>query len=220
MYRYKIYRGINKKIFEERVVSAMQYSATDSRYLCEYFSRYFDIWWDPDKFNWKEASHYLCYYCRNYFDDWWDPDKFDWEKGSRYLCECHSDYFNNWWDSDKFNWEDASYALCKYCHKYFDIWWDSNKFNWKRSEYLLDNCLEHFDKWWDSEKFIWDNCIYMDFNRIAERILGNDAIKNIEKVREFFEGLSKFVDIAEMIVNKIIQKQNELQVRTKQRILI
>lgn len=35
-------------------------------YLCYFHSKYINIWWDPNKFDWYESSLNLCMNCSNY----------------------------------------------------------------------------------------------------------------------------------------------------------
>ena len=40
-----------------------------SDYLCQYYHKYFNIWWDSEKFNWDYAD-YLQKYCQKYKHIW------------------------------------------------------------------------------------------------------------------------------------------------------
>ena len=68
-------------------------------YLCKYCNNNFEIWWDPDKFNWL-WFHYICKYCSKYFLIWWDPDEFNWVyiKSLKRHCSKHKDI----WEKDYF----------------------------------------------------------------------------------------------------------------------
>ena len=66
----------------------------ESGYLARHCSKYFHIWWDADKFNWR-YSDYLALYCPEYFETWWDADRFDWRR-SEFLPEYCSEYKHIW----------------------------------------------------------------------------------------------------------------------------
>lgn len=133
-----------------------QWSDVLSKHLCKEHIHEFDKWWNPELFNWKDASNTLAELCHEYFDTWWDPERFNWEDASSILAEyCHI-HFHKWWDPNKFNWKKASSALARYYHKFFDTWWDPERFNWGYSWVLTTYCSNYFHKWWDPEKFDMD----------------------------------------------------------------
>ena len=39
-------------------------------FLCQYYSEYFEIWYNSDKFDWKNDVYLLEIYCQNYKDIW------------------------------------------------------------------------------------------------------------------------------------------------------
>lgn len=93
------------------------------RDLCDTYPTYFDVWWNPDKFDWENSSKYLCEYCSQHFDKWWDPDKFNYIQCSTKLIKYCSEYFNKWWDPDKIKLPlNGIDYLKKYCSEYKDIW--------------------------------------------------------------------------------------------------
>ena len=116
----------------------------------------FDLWFDPETFDWHEGSWLLGAICSKYFNKWFDPDTFGWDMGASwslpYSC---SDCFDVWWDSEKYEWNDDGWALANYCSEHFDKWWDKDKFNWDHS-LALAHCGKDFETWWDKDKFNWD----------------------------------------------------------------
>jgi hypothetical protein len=40
-----------------------------------YCNDHFDIWWDPERYNWSIYLNLLIEYCLDYIDVWWDLDK-------------------------------------------------------------------------------------------------------------------------------------------------
>ena len=97
-----------------------------SAYLCEEHVREFDKWWDPDRYNWEDASTELAQYCHMHFEKWWDPEKFNWEDKNAIeaLMKYCSMYFDKWWNRNKWNWKNRNVVseLVNYCYKYADIW--------------------------------------------------------------------------------------------------
>ncbi len=109
----------------------------------------FDLWFDPETFDWHEGSWLLGAICSKYFNKWFDPDTFGWDMGASwslpYSC---SDCFDVWWDSEKYEWNDDGWALANYCSEHFDKWWDADRFYWNSGGYYLaTGCMD-----W---KYIW-----------------------------------------------------------------
>ena len=81
-----------------------KYNSTDKLYI--YYSRYIDIWWDPEIFpDPDDILSELCTYCHNYFDIWWSSNTFSkiaLYKNFKPLCDFCIDYFDKWWDPDIF----------------------------------------------------------------------------------------------------------------------
>ena len=73
-----------------------------------------------DKFDWKTSSYLLCKYFSKFFNVWWDPRKFNWQYSDRLCLHCH-EYFKIWWDPNKFDWQSSNY-LNVFCQEYKDIW--------------------------------------------------------------------------------------------------
>jgi len=97
-------------------------------------------------FNWEDSSWALPEYCSKYFRIWWNPNKFnsnDYWKLARHCFE----YFETWWNPDMFNWEDESWVLPRYCSKFFHIWWNPEKYNVKDMQFLEQYCGEFKDEW-------------------------------------------------------------------------
>ncbi|MCW1309777.1 MAG: hypothetical protein QXP04_03710 [Candidatus Nanoarchaeia archaeon] len=132
------------------------YNGYSSVKLCKYHSKEFDVWWNPDKFDWG-ASWALCKYIPDRFNIWWNPERFNWFGfGSRFLCQ-HLPKFNTWWDPTKFDWESGCGSLCKFLSDKFDTWWDPQKFNWeKNSAALLEYIVSKIDVWFDPFLYGWN----------------------------------------------------------------
>lgn len=146
-------------------------------HLTSWYSKYFHIWWDADKF-WEHAGLYSRSYvpllarnCIEHFDTWWNPDIYD-------FGFMHSDTYNilkwhilKWWDSNKMPdlfFERHSIDLCKDFPKFFDLWWDKKRFNYGKNaarkrygkpvihlfgrEYLMTHCSDHIETWYDKRK--------------------------------------------------------------------
>ena len=48
----------------------------------------FELWFDPETFNWDHASYHLTQYCSSDFKLWWDADKFNWSEGWALVIHC------------------------------------------------------------------------------------------------------------------------------------
>jgi len=74
-------------------------------------------------FNWEDYSDFLCQYCSKYLNIWWDPVHFNW-CCKYYLCQYCFEHFKIWWDSDKFKFDSQYdyYYLNKYCSNFKNIW--------------------------------------------------------------------------------------------------
>jgi len=133
---------------KEKVVRFFRRTMSDEEWLAEERKRVKDVWWS------NYNSRDLCFYYSRYFDEWWDPDRFDWENKSWALSDYCSKHFDKWWDPDKFNQSTFNF-LAQECSEHFDKWWDPAKFNWDYSWTLAAGCSSHFDKWWDPDKYDW-----------------------------------------------------------------
>ncbi len=119
-------------------------------------NKYMDMWWDPDKVNWKLHSKYLAWHCRKQFDIWWDPKRFNYD-AVRWLAKYCPDKFDIWW-SPKISYRRGSGMLCKHLPHKFDVWWNPDRFNWgiktqDSRAFLIQYCSRHFEKWWDPKRF-------------------------------------------------------------------
>lgn len=94
-----------------------------------------------------EFSFDIAAFLYDYFDLWWDADKFDYKEGSVPLASHCRGHFEKWWNPDKFNWIRASNGLAKNCGIYFEKWWNPEKFNWAAIKYLYSNCQDYRDIW-------------------------------------------------------------------------
>jgi len=77
-------------------------------------------------YNWKEHSWALARFCSKYFDIWWNEDKYDWKGASQELAQHCSQYFDKWWNPFKFNVKHAK-CLEMYCGEYKHIWQEDLK---------------------------------------------------------------------------------------------
>tara|TARA_Y100000310_G_C20681143_1_gene816007 strand:- start:916 stop:2250 length:1335 start_codon:yes stop_codon:yes gene_type:complete len=90
------------------------------------------------------------------FNIWWNPNQFDWENYSGFLCKELNFLFLDWWDPYKFNLEHHTNKLIKHCSNYFEIWWvykNSLVLTPVSYGYLVSECSENIKKWWNKEQF-------------------------------------------------------------------
>jgi hypothetical protein len=121
----------------------------------------FDLWWDPQAFNWTAYSGELIKLYNHRFDDWWDPNKFNWFNHSTFLLQYAGDKFDKWWDPKRFNWR-ASDILADMYASVFDKWWNPDMFRWDvGSSNLAKSCSVHIKKWWNPSLFNWDSRKYL-----------------------------------------------------------
>jgi hypothetical protein len=110
------------------------------RYESDWFDNNCDTikqWFNPDTFDWS-WSELLAQYCFDYFEIWWDPEKYEWDGYSDYLVEFCPEHIKTWFDKDKFNWNDGT-LLFRHCVHDIDIWHDGfreYKLNEKMKKYL------------------------------------------------------------------------------------
>ena len=65
--------------------------------LAKKYSTYFEILFNPNKFNWF-YSWSLCQYCSKYFEKWYNPNKFDWRQ--IYFLKKHCRRYRHIWLSE------------------------------------------------------------------------------------------------------------------------
>ena len=134
-------------------LSASQWNGELCEHLCTKHTHEFDEWWDPEKYNWKDASEELARFCYEHFDKWWNEDKFNWidESAVAELMKCCYMYFDKWWDETRFNnLIDGSYGLARYCYMHFHKWWNPETFNWDDAEAIRalgKYCYEYANIW-------------------------------------------------------------------------
>lgn len=101
----------------------------------------FQVWWDPQRFDWDSYSYFLPWHLKDKFEFWWDPKRFNWKpsalfakeedasiySGSWALLSEMKEEFPKWWDPERFDWESCSSALPYECPEYFDYWWHPEK---------------------------------------------------------------------------------------------
>jgi len=60
----------------------------------------FELWWKhiESEFNWSWDSQLLIFNCKQHFEIWWDPEKFNW--GNKWLLEEHCQRFEHIWKID------------------------------------------------------------------------------------------------------------------------
>ena len=133
-----------------------------SHLLCEYApSQAFDVWWDPDEFNWERDSTFLIDNFSDRFDDWWDPERFNWKYSASLSRISMVKHWDTWWDPERFIYTESSVSSLAWAasHK-FDIWWDAEKISSIKSfdrfsTPLICKLSHRFDVWWDPEKIYW-----------------------------------------------------------------
>ena len=117
----------------------------------------FDIWWEPDKFNWHHCRH-LAKFNQSNFDKWFIQSKFNYNYGALELAKSSTDKFDIWWDPNRYPWRKivALERLIKFCHMYFDKWYDRDRilFEGWQVRLLNEYCNNHIDKW-KPDMIIW-----------------------------------------------------------------
>ena len=84
--------------------------------------RTFESWWDPERYNWKDASELLPIHYKNKFHTWWNPEKFNWKRATSMLIMYCSEYFDIWWPHRRFDVRDCLVYLFEYCLDRTDVW--------------------------------------------------------------------------------------------------
>ena len=100
-----------------------------SRDLTQWCSKYFLLWWDAERFDWKYSFSFLAQYCSRYFLLWWDE--------KRILTVPSGLYF----------------SLAQHCSAHFSIWWPviKNKWNWQLNTHYLELYCQQYHKIWNKE---------------------------------------------------------------------
>jgi len=66
----------------------------------------FTEWWNKvkDRIDWKESSNILCEYVPHRFDIWFDPEKFNWKDATKELmANCQN--YKHIWEKDYLVWK-------------------------------------------------------------------------------------------------------------------
>lgn len=121
--------------------------------LAKKFSKYFDIWFNSQHYNWQRDSYALAQYCSNQFHKWFNPNKYNMEYSAELVLFC-ADYFDDWFNINSYNWED-SWVLAQFLPDKFKSWFNPDYFNWEDSGYLAQYCSQYFDDWFNPTKYNW-----------------------------------------------------------------
>ncbi len=91
----------------------------------------------------------------DYYDIWFDPDTFDWENNARYLAKLYMHKYDDW--GKHCTTEHISYHVfyfIKYANETMDDWWDESFLEDSYyEEKLLDYALDHIDVWYSDKYF-------------------------------------------------------------------
>ena len=103
----------------------------------------FDLWWNPDKYDYSCFCPEFIEYVPEHFYKWFDKDKIPdsfWDKYSWAFAAELSDLFNDWFDKSKFNYGMNRYKRYKSVRRHHG------------RHYLIQFCSDHFHKWWDKRR--------------------------------------------------------------------
>lgn len=109
------------------------------------FRRQMKYLFHHETFDWKTQSVQLAAKFSKYFDIWWDPNK--WCGHANILMRHCNDHFDKWWPTHGS--ELTQYELVVFCGKHFMTWYPDYdfKFDNKFMMYLETHCKEFQHIW-------------------------------------------------------------------------